>query len=86
MHTTYIFVVEIQSPGQGELETALVELAKRYPISWQAGPREFKVSPKVAGVQAMTKDNAPSFNAPSFNAPSLNASSLLNPHDNSQKN
>ena len=58
MHTTYIFVIEIQSPGQGELETALVDLAKRYVISWQAGPREFKVSPKVAATVAMTKDNA----------------------------
>lgn len=63
MHTTYIVVVEIQSPGQHELESRLVELAKRYKLRWQAGPREFTVSPGTAAVAAMTKDNASTTNA-----------------------
>lgn len=52
MHTTYIVVVEIQSPGQLELETELIRLAKHYKLRWQAGPREFTVSPGTAAVAA----------------------------------
>jgi len=76
MHTTYLCIIEIHSGGMGELETALVELARRYPVTWQAGPREFKVSKGTAAFAAMTKDNAPSSNPVSAPAP----------HDHAQKN
>lgn len=69
MHTTYLFIIEIEGRGNGELEAALVDLAKRYPITWQAGPREFKVSRGTAAVAAMTKDNAPTATSPNDNPP-----------------
>lgn len=73
MHTTYIVVVEIQSPGQQDLEVELVKLAKVYKMRWQAGPREFTVSPGTAAVAAMTKDNAPAINAPTATSSNDNA-------------
>jgi hypothetical protein len=52
--TTYLVNIVIQSPGQYELERALIELAKKYPLSWQMGPREVNVTAVTAKVAAET--------------------------------